>query len=68
MMINLEMYRKEKNFSVYKLHKLTGISRSYLSEIEKGKSDPTASKILILCLVLDITPNDLLNWNTVTKK
>lgn len=68
-MINLEEIRKEKGVSIYKLHKITGMSRSYLTDIERGKSEPTSGKIISLCLVLGITPNELLGWdNFVTKE
>ncbi|MGL5087644.1 MAG: helix-turn-helix domain-containing protein [Clostridium sp.] len=66
-MINLEKFRKERKITIYRLHKITGISRSYLKEIEKGNSDPTATKIILLCVGLGITPNELLDWK-VTKE
>ena len=36
-----------------------------LSKIETGQSSPTADKIIAICLVLDITPNELLGWEDI---
>lgn len=60
-MIYLYKYRESAGLSIYKLSKLTGISRQNLMKLEKG-SQPTAPVIIKLCLVLGITPNDLLGW------
>lgn len=60
-MIYLYKYRESAGLSIYKLSKLTGISRQNLMKIEKG-SQPTAPVIIKLCLALDIAPNDLLGW------
>ena len=60
-MIYLYKYRKSAGLSIYKLSKLTGISRQNLMKLEKG-SQPTAPVIIKLCLTLGITPNDLLGW------
>ena len=60
-MIYLYKYRESVGLSIYKLSKLTGISRQNLMKLEKG-SQPTAPVIIKLCLALGITPNDLLGW------
>ena len=60
-MIYLYKYRESAGLSIYKLSKLTGISRQNLMKLEKG-SQPTALVIIKLCLTLGITPNDLLGW------
>ncbi|MFR2207660.1 MAG: helix-turn-helix domain-containing protein [Clostridia bacterium] len=60
-MIYLYKYRESAGLSIYKLSKLTGISRQNLMKLEKG-SQPTAPVIIKLCLALGITPNDLLGW------
>ena len=66
-MIKLEHYRLFKGMTVYGLSKATGISRRHISKIETGQSSPTADKIIAICLVLDITPNESVNRNTDTK-
>ena len=60
-MIYLYKYRESAGLSIYKLSKLTSISRQNLMKLEKG-SQPTAPVIIKLCLALGITPNDLLGW------
>ena len=64
-MIKLEQYRLLKEMTVYGLSKATGISRRHISKIEAGQSSPTSEKIIAICLVLDITPNELLGWEDI---
>ena len=60
-MIYLYKYRESAGLSIYKLSKLTGISRQNLMKLEKG-SQPTAPVIIKLYFALKVTPNDLLGW------
>jgi predicted transcriptional regulator/DNA-binding XRE family transcriptional regulator len=46
--LKLKQIRTEKNLSLFGLAKLSGLSKSYLNEIEKGKKYPKTDKILIL--------------------
>ncbi|MCI2227740.1 helix-turn-helix domain-containing protein [Polaribacter sp. MSW13] len=55
--LKLKQIRTEKNLSLFGLAKLTGLSKSYLNEIEKGKKYPKTDKILILSEKLE-TPYD----------
>ena len=64
-MIKLEYYRLLREMTVYKLSKITGISRRHITKIETGASSPTADKVIDICLALDITPNDLLGWEEI---
>ena len=64
-MIKLEYYRQLREMTVYKLSKITGISRRHITKIETGASSPTADKVIDICLALDITPNDLLEWEEI---
>lgn len=52
--LKLKQKRTEKNLSLFGLSKLTGLSKSYLNEIEKGKKYPKPDKIAILSEKLDI--------------
>ena len=38
--LKLKQIRTEKNLSLFGLSKLSGLSKSYLNEIEKGKKYP----------------------------
>lgn len=51
--LKLRQIRAEKNLSLFGLAKITGLSKSYLNEIEKGKKYPKRDKILLLAEALD---------------
>ncbi|MEM5565789.1 helix-turn-helix domain-containing protein [Psychroserpens sp. AS72] len=52
--LKLKQIRTEKNLSLFGLSKLSGLSKSYLNEIEKGKKYPKPDKISMLSEKLDI--------------
>ncbi len=52
--LKLKQIRTEKNLSLFGLSKLSGLSKSYLNEIENGKKYPKPDKIVILSEKLDI--------------
>jgi len=55
--LKLKQIRTDKELSLFGLSKLTGLSKSYLNEIEKGKKYPKPDKIILLAEHLD-TPYD----------
>lgn len=58
---NLKRYRLSKSISQFELGKLSGVSRSYISEIESGIYLNVSLYIICnLCKALTITPNDLI--------
>lgn len=59
--LKLKQIRTEKNLSLFGLAKVTGLSKSYLNEIEKGKKYPKRDKILILSEVLDTTYDQMVS-------
>lgn len=59
--LKLKQVRTEKNLSLFGLSKLTGLSKSYLNEIEKGKKYPKTDKILLLSEALDIPYDQLVS-------
>lgn len=56
----LRQARKNKDLSMAKLEKISGITSGNISEIENGKILPSTKAIIALCEALDITPNWLL--------
>ena len=57
----LKKYREDKEVSQLELSKNSGISKSYISEIESGKySNISIGKLCKFCKVLKLTPNDLI--------
>lgn len=65
--MRLQEVRKKQGISLSKLSKISRISASYLSELEKGKYEATESKIIRLSLALGITPNDLLGFDDLVE-
>lgn len=59
--LKLKQIRTEKNLSLFGLAKLTGLSKSYLNEIEKGKKYPKTDKILILSEKLEVPYDHLVS-------
>ncbi len=52
--LKLKQIRTDKNLSLFGLSKLSGLSKSYLNEIEKGKKYPKTDKIILLSEKLDV--------------
>ena len=59
--LKLKQIRTEKKLSLFGLAKLTGLSKSYLNEIEKGKKYPKTDKILLLSEELDVPYDHLVS-------
>lgn len=59
--LKLRSLRQEKQFSLKELSKRSGLSPSYLNEIEKGKKYPKNDKIMILADSLEVTYDDLIS-------
>jgi transcriptional regulator with XRE-family HTH domain len=59
--LKLKQIRTDKNLSLYGLSKLSGLSKSYLNEIEKGKKYPKTDKIAILSEKLEVPYDHLVS-------
>ncbi|WP_116769756.1 helix-turn-helix domain-containing protein [Maribacter litoralis] len=59
--LKLKQIRTDKNLSLFGLSKLSGLSKSYLNEIENGKKYPKTDKIVILSEKLDVSYDDLVS-------
>ncbi|MGB0879747.1 MAG: helix-turn-helix domain-containing protein [Polaribacter sp.] len=59
--LKLKQIRTDKNLSLFGLAKLTGLSKSYLNEIEKGKKYPKTDKIIILSEKLEVPYDHLVS-------
>lgn len=51
---NIKYYRKEKKFTQERLSEVSGISKDYLSEIERGKKAPSLKRLIIIANALNI--------------
>ena len=54
----LKTIRESRNFSISKLATRSGVSQSYIREIERGLKKPTVEYLSYLCEALDITLSD----------
>ena len=59
--MKLRSFRQEKGFGLKQLAALTGLSASYINEIEKGKKYPKAEKIMMLAEGLGVEYDDLVS-------
>lgn len=51
--------RKDKNLTIVQLAKLSGVSKSHISEIERGKRMPTIDVLCRLARALKVNPEAL---------
>ena len=56
---NLAKVRHSKHLSQEKLAELTGLHRTYISDIERGQRNPTIKIVIELCRALNIESNEL---------
>ncbi len=56
----VRQYREDRGYSLSELAKQSGVSRSYLYQVESGASSPTEEKLLALASALGVTITDLL--------
>ena len=54
-------FRKQKGYSVNKLANLSGVSQSYLRDIELDNKNPTVAFLTIVCNALGISLQDFFN-------
>jgi hypothetical protein len=59
--LKLKQIRNERSLSLFGLSKLSGLSKSYLNEIENGKKYPKPDKIAILSEKLDIAYDQMVS-------
>lgn len=57
----IEYFRKQKGYSVNKLANLSGVSQSYLRDIELENKNPTVAFLTIVCTALGISLQDFFN-------
>lgn len=59
--LKLKQIRSDRGLSLFGLSKKTGLSKSYLNEIEKGKKYPKTDKIILLAKALSVPYEDLVS-------
>jgi len=58
--VNLKRIRVKSNITQIEIAKTLGVDRSFISNIENGKTNPTLSTIASLAKVLGVSTNELL--------
>ncbi len=61
--IKLRKYRERKGYSLKKLSEITGLSSSYLNEMENGKKYPKPEKIIEISKALEVSFDSLVTLN-----
>ncbi len=59
--LKLRTYRQQRGYGLKELHQRTGLSVSYLSEIEKGRKYPKPDKLVELAKALEVPYDDLVS-------
>lgn len=59
--VRLRQMRKSKKFSIYRLHVITGLSQGHISELEKGKNQPTIETLQRLLTPMGISLAEFFN-------
>ncbi len=57
---NLKVFRIKKNITQTELAKTLGVDKSFISNIESGKTNPTLATITSLAQALGVSTNELL--------
>ena len=68
MKLKLAEKRRSNLISKRRLHQITGLSRSYLTEMEKGKKNPSLLTMCKLAKALNCTVDDLVDWDAFNAK
>lgn len=58
---NVSRIRKEKGLTQEQLSELSGLSQQYISDLERGKRNPTIVTIYELALAMDVGHLDLVS-------
>ena len=53
-MLKIRNYRKERNLTIKELAAMTGMSISYISQVERGELDPSLSSLRKIASVLQL--------------
>lgn len=57
---NIKERRNDRGYTQFQFSKLIRLSRTSVANIEAGRQDVTLSKFLLICQILETTPNELL--------
>ncbi len=58
--LNFARLRKDKGFTQERFAEVSGFTQQYVSDLERGRRNPTVVTLFHLASALDVTPADLL--------
>lgn len=60
-MLKVKEFRKARGWTQLELSKISGVSRSYISEIENDGRSVSVEYVCMLCKAFECTPNELID-------
>ena len=63
---NIKSVRKEKGISVRELADRTGMSKTYISDVENNHSIPTLYTLCLMAVVLGVKPEVLYTYKVIS--
>lgn len=63
--MKIKEVRQEKGISVRKLSEMTGISKTYISDVENNHKIPTLYTLCIIAAYLEVSPNALFAYKII---
>lgn len=61
----IKFYRYQKGLSTNKLANMSGISQSYLRDIELGMKNPTVEVVYLICQALEISMKEFFDEESI---
>lgn len=61
----IKFYRYQKGLSTNKLANMSGISQSYLRDIELGLKNPTVEVVYLICQALEISMKEFFDEDSI---
>lgn len=62
----LKNFRELKGVTQYEMADFANISKNYISALERDKNNPSIQVVFAYCQKLNITPNEILGFNSDT--
>lgn len=61
----IKLVRKKKGVSVRQLAEMTGISKTYISDVENNHKIPTLYTLCLIAAVLEVSPEQLYSYKII---
>lgn len=64
---HIKEVREKKGISIRRLAELSGVNKSYISDIESGRRMPTVYILCVLAAALEVQPAELFSYEQLLK-